>query len=67
FSRFGNCIMAVERIEVKPAIIQWMFDRTGQHPEQEDAPNWTRDVAGWLEKPPTLKQLLAAANSAHIP
>ncbi|MGI9346349.1 MAG: ImmA/IrrE family metallo-endopeptidase, partial [Gammaproteobacteria bacterium] len=67
FSRFGNCIMAVERIEVKPAIIQWMFDRTGQHPEQEDAPNWTRMVAGWLEKPPTLKQLLAAANSAHIP
>ena len=60
--------MALERIEVKPAIIEWMFERTGKHPDQERAPRWTREAAQWLQgKKPTLKQLLNTAKAAHIP
>ncbi len=60
--------MAVkERIEVKPAIIHWMFERTGKHPDQEGAPAWTREAARWLKGgKPTPEQLLNTTRSAHI-
>lgn len=60
--------MATERISVSPAVVEWMFQRTGKHPDQKDAPRWIRDAAEWLEgKRPTLKQLIKVAGSAHIP
>ena len=60
--------MALERLEVKPAVVQWMFERTGKNPDQERAPVWTREAALWMQgKKPTLKQLLRTAQAAHIP
>lgn len=60
--------MAEEQIEVSPEVIEWMFERTGKHPDQKKAPKWTLEAAKWLEgKHPTLNELIDTARRAHIP
>ena len=59
----------MQRVQVSPDVIDWVFKRTGKSPEHHEAPQWIKDAAKWkaADSPPTLKQLIDFARKAHVP